>query len=396
MILKHQIKFTVKAIISKKDNKKYVVIVLKDKSTNISIIHPISDFILTNWKQSSFNTQRSHAYNTIKFLNFIYSKEKTYNLNSLTNLTYEHGTEFLNFLTYEEDKSKDTVKRFEKTLIKFYDYLFDREVIPSYSIKRFNIDQENNYISSPFRNVHFAHKKRKDTLHLIPEPYIFLFLELAFQLQPRIALGVYMQFFGGLRTGELVNLRVMDIKTLGPYAQDGILADLETRILNSNSISTSGNDFVKKPRVQLIYGYKDLLKAFYKQHMNNIYTINGTEPLFQNKQQQPLTGSMYRYYFNNLKDQFLKHLRNSTNVKDNINALALENVRWSTHIGRGIFSNLLAEQATNLYEVSFPRGDSSFTSVLPYFSNTKRIKDKLEKRLDELLTSQPQTKQENN
>lgn len=386
--LHNRIKFITKAVTSKIENdKKYALIAVKNQTTNVSIIHPISDFIIRNWKHSLFNTQKRQANNTVKFLNFLYSQNSTYTVNSLEDLTIEHGTEFLNFLTYKERKPKDTVRGFEKTLLNLYSFLYEKEIITTNVNERINIYAKDKDFPSPFKSAYFLNKKKKDTLHFIPEKYIFLFLELAYQLQPIIALGVYMQFFGGLRSGELVNLRVMDIKPIGPYGQNGLVADLQTRYLRNDLKSTCGNDFVKKPRIQLIYGYQDLLKTFYKQHMQNITVIKGDEPLFQNKKQQALTGSMYRYYFNNLKQQFLEYLRHSKNATDNLNALSLENALWSTHIGRGIFSNLLAEEAENIYDISFPRGDSNLESVLPYFSNTQRIKEKLEKRLDQLLTS---------
>ncbi|MED3727100.1 site-specific integrase [Priestia filamentosa] len=383
-----QVKFITKAVASRTErNTKYAMIALKNEITNVSVIHPISDFILKNWKHSLFNTQKHHANNIIKFLNFLITNNHQYRIKSLEDIDIEHGTEFLNHLTYKEHKPKGTVRGFENTLIKFYLFLYDKAIIQTNVNDRVNIYSGKHAPLSPFQNVHFLHQKKKEILHFIPEQYIFLFLELAYQLQPNIALGVYMQFFGGLRVGELVNLRVMDLKTIGPYGQDGLLADLQTRNFRDDLKSTCGNDFVKKPRIQLIYGYKDILRTFYKQHMRNIIIAKGDEPLFQNKQHNALTGSMYRYYFNNLKKQFLNYLRQSDNPVDNINALSLENTSWSTHIGRGIFSNLIAEEAENLYEVSFSRGDSSLESVLPYFSNTKRIKEKLEQRLNGLLTS---------
>ncbi|MEH7561795.1 hypothetical protein V7169_13965, partial [Priestia megaterium] len=90
--LHNQIKFITKAVTSKIENdKKYALIAVKNQTTNVSIIHPISDFIIRNWKHSLFNTQKRQANNTVKFLNFLYSQNSTYTVNSLEDLTIEHG-----------------------------------------------------------------------------------------------------------------------------------------------------------------------------------------------------------------------------------------------------------------------------------------------------------------
>ncbi|PFO83584.1 hypothetical protein [Bacillus cereus] len=391
-ILNTKYRFIAKAVWSNKDQRKYMVIAIKNIISNLSILHPISDFIVSNWKHCSFNTQKSHTYNIVKFLNFIYCKQNYYRLKTFSNLSLQHGTDFLNYLTYEENRPKQTVLRFEKTLIQFYKFLSKKKLLNfelNLEVAR-NHRTNQTYYRSPFKGVHLRNQKKENRLHNLPGQYVLLFLEIAYKYRPNIALGIYMQIFGGLRVGEVVNLRIIDLQTIGPFGQDGIVVDLDTRELRKDLASVSGNDYVKKPRFQLIYGYKDWLKLFYKQHMELTNNKIGHSPLFQTHKGLALTGGSYRYHFKIVKESFLQHLRNSSNPVDRINSISLENTPWSTHIGRGIFSNMLAETAKNLYEVSFPRGDSSLDSVLTYFSNTSRIKQKLEMRLDELFESTKQ------
>ena len=110
--------------------------------------------------------------------------------------------------------------------------------------------------------------------------------------------------------------------------------------------------------------------------------MSGDSPLFINRDGLALSGSSYYYHFRRIKEAFLKTLRESNSSKDRLNAITLEASKWSSHLGRGIFSNLLAEEADNLYDISFPRGDKSFSSVKPYLANTSRIKKKIESKLN--------------
>src|SRR5699024_6561754 len=112
--------------------------------------------------------------------------------------------------------------------------------------------------------------------------------------------------------------------------------------------------------------------------------VSGDSTLFIISVGLSLSGSCYYYHLNKIKEAFLKTLRESNNSKERLNAVTLEASKWSSHLGRGVFSNLLAEEADNLYDISFPRGDKSFKSVKPYLANTNRIKKKIENKLSSL------------
>lgn len=369
--------------------KEFAVIAIKNL-LNKSIIHPLTDFIFYKWKHSAFNTMKSHAYSLVKFLNFLIENKKYYKLSSLTDISLQHGSDFLNDLTYNQT-SRETVKKIERTLTEFYIYLSKKGFIDieidTFEKKTRPDNKYETYYLSPFHDVNYLGKKKNNNLHMIPENYILYFLELAFQTKSIIALGIYMQFFGGLRVGEIVNLRKMDVNTLGSYGEEGLVLNIESHPLRTDLKNTSGSNYAKKPRYQLVLGFKNWAKIFYKTHLKNYPVTSGTSPLFLNKHGNALTGQSYRYYFNQLKKEFLAHLRKSDIASEKLDALTLESSKWSTHLGRGVFSNLLAEEAKNLYEVSFPRGDSSFESVMPYFANTNRMKLKLENRLDTLYGS---------
>lgn len=238
------------------------------------------------------------------------------------------------------------------------------------------------------KNVEYFHSTPKPRLHKLPDEYILTFLEIAYQTDSKIAFALYLQFFGGLRTGEICNLRIKDLQLLGDKGEYGFIVDLsEDRILRKDIVNTSGSSYIKSKRMQIVFGFKNWSTKFYDKHMSNLKDVkklSGETPLFLNQNGLAMTGSNYYYHFNKIKNIFLQYLRNSENMADRNNALVLESELWSSHIGRGIFSNLLAEEADNLYDVSFARGDKSFESVKTYLANTKRMKEKLEQKIDEI------------
>lgn len=370
--------------------KQYVVLKIKNIETNSELIHPITDFVLSNWKHRSFNTMKASAFTVAMFLNYLLGNKNYYNLKSLSQLELTHGTAFLNELTYKK-MPKKTVKKHEKVLTRFFKYLVEKEIIDE-SKDEFKEKIVSNYSNveitkSPFKEIEYFNNSTSFSIHQLPDEYILRFLEVAYQLNSCISLGIYMQFFGGLRTGEVCNLRVKDLQLLGPYGEDGFLVNLSAdRHLRDDLKNTAGSDYIKSKRWQIVFGFKNWSSLFYKRHMTSLLPkhVSSDSPLFINRDGLGLTGSSYYYHFNKVKAVFLKTLRESTYAKDRLNAIALEASKWSSHLGRGIFSNLLAEEAENLYDVSFPRGDRSFNSVKPYLANTSRIKKKIENKISEI------------
>ena len=96
-------------------SKQYVVLKIKDIETESEIIHPITDFVLSNWKHRSFNTMKASAFTVYMFMNFLLENKSYYKLESLSQLELEHGTAFLNELTYNRTPKK-TVKKHERIL----------------------------------------------------------------------------------------------------------------------------------------------------------------------------------------------------------------------------------------------------------------------------------------
>ena len=366
--------------------KQIAVIVLKNDKNGKEIIHFLTDFILYRWSTRSYNTMRNHAKNIVSFLNYILKNNDKLKIYSLSELDFIHGTEYLNHLTIE-GKKRITVKSAERSLTEFYLFLSKRKIInidvEKFEMKPHDYYKNTSYYTSPFIGVIMPRQKKTQMLHKIPFIYILRFLEIAVREANPIALGVYMQIFGGIRIGEIVNITRSSIFPLDPYCMEGLMVDLNYQGLRYDLKDSSGANHVKKPREQLVLGFRDWLKTLYTEHTKN-YTSYTTDALFINRDGKAMSGQSYRYHFSKVKQHFINDLLSSSNPTDRTTAMKLISSKWSTHIGRGIFTNLIAENASNLQEIVLMRGDSNYESSLTYLANTERMKKKLEDYLDGL------------
>ncbi|HFK1727739.1 TPA: site-specific integrase [Bacillus cereus] len=367
--------------------KQHATLAIKTSITKQPVMHPLTDFIFSKWKHKSYNTMKIHTQNLAVFLNFLLKKQKSYKLYSLEHLHFEHAISFLNNLTLE-GKSRATVLSYRRTITEFYIYLSKNNLISTLSTSNEHlINSQNlivNYIKTQFENIVIPSSEKSNIEHDIPHIYLLRFLEITFEVAHPIALGVYMQIFGGLRNGEVVNIRTPDIKLIGPYGQDGLLLNVQNNMNRTDIKDGSGSSYVKKPRDQLVLGFRDWLKQLYILHYQQYIKNSNTNALFINKTGMPMTGASYRYYFTKAKIAFINYLKHSQDPNDKIASIALSNTDWSTHIGRGIFTNMLAEVAKNPQDVALLRGDDNISSSLDYMSNTKRMKTNLEHYLNQL------------
>ncbi|MGE7271994.1 hypothetical protein ACQKK5_11115 [Brevibacillus panacihumi] len=361
----------------KEVKKQFASIALRDDLTGREIIHPVSDFILSRWKLRSYNTQRKHANNIVVFLNNLLSESSNKGLTSLSKLKLSHGNAFLNQFV-NLDRSKETIKDYERTLTYFYKFLSDNGCLEYISssifIKKHNL-QGGYYYESPF-TILYPTRKTSKVEHAFPDKYVPLLFEIAILVSQPIVLGLYLQFFGGLRIGEVVNLKRSSLKR--KVADGDILVQIKERYFRTDLKDSSGGNYVKKPRNQRIYQIYDWFDHLYHDHLEMYPDVDGSGALFLNRDGRPMSEKSYRQYFEKIKKHFLNYLRETGDIEDKILANHLSIMKWSTHIGRGTFSNWLAEHAENPYEIAQPRGDSGLTSSLSYISKTARMRKKIE------------------
>lgn len=360
-----------------KEKKHLCLIAFKNIEKDTYVIHHLSNFIIDKWGYKSFNTQKKHATNTVKFLNYLINHYPSLKIKNLTELTITHGSIYLSWLGTNK-VSQDTVKDAERTLVQFYIWGINNSLLPKVSLTDFKqekTEHNNLYFNSPFKVV-YPQKKIKEVEHILPFEFIPLFLEIASTHTPRIALGIYFQIFGGLRISEVVNLKRTQVSKA--IANREFILKVENQNFRTDLKEHSS---VKKTRSQVVLDVNGWGSALIRQHLN-LYASKTTNALFLNNSEQSMSGRSYRQYFDKSKAKLISTLEESNNIDHRLVAQHLKSIKWSTHIGRGTFTNLIANEAQNPYEIAHLRGDSSLESALSYMVSTPRMHKKIENKLD--------------
>lgn len=355
------------------------------------VIHQFSEFIL-QLKGKEFNTMKARADTVVRFLNFVLKKKKEhvegYTISSFAELNKLHATDYLNSMV-----TKGCSPRYrnseENNLTKFYEFLAKKEVLNSIRTDEFTKSEikvkggGTKQVLEAFFTEAKRSKRKKSAkkLHYIEDEYIPLLLYLAEVHVPHIALAVYFAIFGGLRVSEVCSCFQPGISPRGPFGSRGMNVTVITR--NRRKKPSRNAPFVKVDRVQSIKPYSDWLPRLYRQHIDKYLPTDGSPLLFSNKSGGDLSPAMLEYYFNKLKEKFLSCLESSKDVNDRVYATTLRSIDWSFHIGRGMFSNIMAEIKSEA-ELMIERGDHHPDSVRPYKHNTKQANRKTCKHLDHM------------
>lgn len=387
VILRPNIRFTVKAatieLYKDKYNKpilkKHSLIVLENRDNDREIIHPINNFIYSHWKSKEYNIMSNQSFMLCKFLNWLYFESDEV-IKDLSQITICICSKFLIELTMQGNK-KETVNQYEKLLIKLLIYLFEKGILDQITWTQIISLKENS-----FPGVIYNQKKTSRLIHDFKQELIIPFIKTAFYETPRIALGVYYQVFGGLRSGKIVNIAKENIYNIGAYGEFGQILKLEDNNFRPELNTTSGKGAIKVNREQVIFLYRTLLKKLYKHHIENFKVSDGSTALFVNRDGNAMSGGSYAWYFKKLKEIFLYRLENSDDIKLRTYGNYLRTCKWDTHIGRGLFSNLTAEYTDNILEIAIARGDANLNSALTYVADTKRILEKIQNELDLMYT----------
>lgn len=356
----------------------YILIVLVNKENGREVIHPLTSFIYDNWKRKGYNTQIARAKHLITFLNHIFfDYNRVLKIKSLRDLTIDHGVHFLETKA-KNGRLESTVNAYESTLSYFYLYLAKKGLLKNYDyaslkIRAYPNEGEQKSICSLFKGeVSIVNKKSKapEKIRRLADEHIIPFIATALEVAPDIVLGLYICFFGGLRGSEALSIKRSEIKTKGVKGQHGLILKLSTDVKyakgSSNRVKTPGN--------QGIQAYQDLLGIIYEFHLTYFpEPKDGSNSLLVDKRGNGMQYQTFRNRFNKVKDAFIKQLANSPSVTDKIYATNYLSLPWNSHIGRGTYSNLVAEQCNNLLELMLARRDSSANSALPYLAGSTDI-----------------------
>lgn len=346
-----------------------VTIGIEDMNTGLFLVSPITGFINDIYLSKKTTTQVAAANVVVSFLNYIYFIcNKT-----LDDIEYQDAIDFLNI----KDVKRDTKDTYAHTLTKFYKYLHIHNynvIPPKWNLENFQVTGYNTYTTNT----------DVDVIHNIKTEYLPLFLQCAKDVAPDIALGVFLELFGGLRCSEVVSLEYSNIQISNRDS------NIKTMFLNlydkdlRPDLSTAFIAKVKRNRRQeVIPAFGSMLFDLYETH-KTIYKSKNTQAIFIDANGNPMTDKTYVRRFNKIKKEFIKRLSESNDINAKSYAVYLSSYKWSTHICRGVFSNLIAENSNNISEIAAWRGDTSLSSSLSYLNDNQVVTDKVLKVLNEI------------
>lgn len=364
-----------------------VVISLKNNYTKLVIPHPITGFLRAKYvsKGACYHTQLKAARVICKFLNFVYSNieddvegyKELWSM-GLRGLQRKHGGDFITDLTYK-GVSFNRAVYCEQTLTNFFAYLKENDLIDEEFQMMYRtvgkkierplsvFSKSNMEVSRPNRNKTNTRDKLKD---FGPNRYrlAYEFIEEAEAFG--IALGVCFQFLSGLRVGEVVNLMRDSIYENGFRGNGGMWLDIrDNQDILFRHLNSKYDVQVKRPRETMVLDDQKLWEVYYA-HMAQLEKIKrkfkdkDTGALFISKKSGlPISGTGYAKKFVKIKERFLAKLIANNRYED---IEFLTSAEWSTHIGRGVYTNFLIDLGLSIEEIANLRGDKSLTATLEY------------------------------
>ena len=336
-------------------------------------MHEFSEFAIREFGKNKIKTQIDYLGKLAKFLNYIIKNKVKKNFKYLD---FNDPEEFLQEIAL--DVQLNTFNLYKMVLSRFYRYLASREWLINVRISDFIIRESEkkcgvmvNY-DIPIFDIDIPNNIHRRNAHVMEYELQAMLLEVAIEEVNIIALGVFFQMFGGLRAGEVINLTHSSIQSIGPYGRYGMLLDIRDRNLRLDLKNNQAKGYSKKSRKQKVISPFNMLEKVYIQHIKKYRCMNNSGAIFINKKGIPMTIDSYNYYFTKLKKIFLKRLKESDNPTLKVQGDILNAAKWKTHIGRGIYSNNLAE-FMSASELKIARGDKFINSSDSYLEETKRI-----------------------
>ncbi|WP_175639171.1 site-specific integrase [Metabacillus schmidteae] len=399
----------------------HVQICIHDKDKDIIYGHPLSHFIYTKYDDDGkkLNTAKKAADIVCRFLNYVYKKAREGHDNfkelkskGITGLTRLHGAEFITSKTYD-GLEKKSVMDYESCLNRFYDYLKEFNYIEEEFEVTYVIDKKGNTVieTSIFSDPKLRRKlpnnvtvtlknkdkdgdedkdkgleqKRKD----FGDDRYYLtqhFIQIARALNTNIALGLCLQFYGGLRLGEVINVTRKDLDVALRKSMEVQVKDnrklLFSRLKDITKLNPKRLSYLKNNKMakQTILD-NDLVWEVYEEHIKwldkNLHKMSNPQALFIDDNGNPMSGKVYEKRFNRVKKFFLDSIKDHPIQED------LEKGYWNSHICRGVFTHFLIGMNLTITQIAIARGDKSIDSVFEYIDD-KFSQDAIKQALKEL------------
>ncbi|MBE1556296.1 hypothetical protein [Sporosarcina limicola] len=359
---------------------------------------PLTNFIKSNYRRKgkSLSSQRNAAYAITRFLNYIEEQIEEgdddfllLKTKGLSGLELIHGSKYITHLSLQvriKKLSANYVKNQMMYIIYFYAWLRDQEIIEGdFELTYKEVRGKRGVLSvasNPFDDIELGTvivgRDERVPTALVDfgsnrYPLTLKFINTARLIAPEIALGICYQFFGGLRRSEVINLTKQSIKQTG---KSTILEVRDNQEILFSHIKNTSHLQVKNPRNQALLA-NDLTDSIYREHLTWLEQsekdgkAKSNQALFISPTTgNPMTGKQYYIKFTEVKMKFLKQLSDEGNTDD---YLLLAQNDWSTHIGRGVFTNFLLDIGLNSTQVAIARGDNSINSSLAYIDEKTAI-----------------------
>ena len=364
--------------------KQKVYIGIKDKESKKVIINPVTSLLRT-WSSKKLYTQLQYAQKVTNFLNYVYFDSKS--VKRFDEINVNHVVEFINMLT-AEGQARSYVLEHKRLLTTFFYYAVSHyDNICAISKENFKINNKNMVVWPKLDvqillpSVAAGHDRKRNKITNLDLPLVFRFIELAMYETPNCAFGFYFLFFGGLRASEVCHLMDRDLPSkISNKAYFSI--NVEDKIIDED-LKYADISENKKNRKQMVLYIKDLYEELFV--LWKLQCHSG--PIVQKKSGGGMTERGFAKNFRKVKNILIKKLEESTYEEDRLLAINLSSYDWGTHIGRGVFSNIIADNTKNPYLISVARGDSSFSSALPYISESEETLQNTTKIINNMYAS---------
>lgn len=346
------------------------------RDVGISLPTPFTAFLL-EYQNRKVSTVSMVASLIVRFLNYIFF-EMDFAIISIAEMTFQNGIDFLSVLPCQSGGKK----QYAEYLTKFYYFCKYHEMAEIKDFKERNSSTYKTYTENIFRGRYKVEAKKKvDAIHEIDMAYLPMFFDTAKDVAPDIYLGLFFQFAGGLRASEVVSVEYSSIRIIKESGNMALALKLEDKDLRPD-LSSAFISKVKRNRIQTvlpIFGNK--MEKAYEIHIK-LYRKENVSAVFIDKNGNPMTVNTYWKRFNRVRREFIKRLYECPNMETQMYAIFLESYKWSTHIGRGTYSNIIAQNANNIGEIAVMRGDSSLSSSLPYLNDNRSVGKKVQDTFD--------------
>ncbi len=353
-----------------------VSIDIRIKDAGISIPTPFTAFLL-EYQSRKASTVSMIASLIVRFLNYLFFEMES-PLASIAELTFQNGIDFLSALPCQ----KGGKLQYAEYLTKFYYFCRDKGMAEIKDFRENSHSRYKTYTENIFKGRYKTEPKTKvDAIHEIDTAYLPMFFDTARDIAPDIYLGVLFQFAGGLRASEVVSVEYGSIRVIKENGRMLLSLKLGDKDLRPD-LSSAFIAKAKRNRAQIvipIFGNK--LEEAYEAHMKQ-YRKDNVSAVFIDKNGNPMTENTYWKRFSRVRREFIRRLYNCPDMETQMYALFLESYKWSTHIGRGTYSNITARSVNNLGELAVMRGDSSLSSSLPYLNDNRAVEKKVQETFD--------------